>query len=232
MAFQVGTGTDLNGKLTGNTSFRDFLGNNATATGSTSQFNCHFCSGQNASPFTAVGSNFYMLMWRDATTSINSWFLGIEREKDNNGNDTTNSISIVSGYGPNNGTGGFKTNSLRLSGANPIQTAQQGSTFTADGAAANWGVMSLPQTTQVVAWTGFNQLAIFPCFNVTGYVTNPLLGLMTAAKGDVTEASSFAITVYGVSHTYLPTKATWVQKCLGGGTTYPPAQAAICMRYE
>jgi hypothetical protein len=232
MAVTFGT-SSTNGQLGGNISFREFIGNSATATGTTSTFNCYFSSGQNASPFTATGSNFQMLLWRDATTSVQAWFFAWEREKDNTGADTGNSITFTIGFGPStSGTGGFKTNNLRLSGANPVAIAQANSTFVADGAAAQWGVFGLPLTSQVVTFVGFSLIAIFPCFGVTGYVTNPLLAYCTAAKGDVTEATSFAITMYGVSHTYLPTKVQWVQKLLGGGTTYPPAQAALCMRYE
>jgi len=219
MSFQLGTSISGTAALGGNVSFRELMGQSSSTTaGGASTFECDYSSGQNASPFTANGGNFQMLMWRNATTSIQSFLIVVEREKDNTGADTNNSVNYIIGYGPSSSaspSGTFRQNNLALSGANPIACTDviQSSFGGTIASGTHFGVFSLQQVQMSTSGSraAHSNTAIVPVFGYSGYVTNPLLGLVTAVKGDVVEATSFSISLYGVSHTYLPTKQLWAQ---------------------
>src|SRR5882724_7397426 len=85
MAITFGTASNGSGSVvaSGNFSTREVLcPTAATAGGTSNTYNCYFSGGTN-------GSRFSILMWQNATTTIQSAFLAVERSKVNSGADTS-----------------------------------------------------------------------------------------------------------------------------------------------
>jgi hypothetical protein len=226
ITFTLGTGSDGNSKLNGNTSFRELLGDTGV-TSSTTNRECDFFCGAHTSPFTANGGNLALIMWRNGATTDEEIVLVVERQRDSTGATTDTSVTYIVGQGRNNVAGTWRENSLFLSGSNPICIAQAQTSFGSGQQSPHWGLTSIEMNTSLTTWQVGTNTAVAPVWPMVGYFANPLLNATTALKGDVVEGTSFTITMYGVSHTYLPTKTTNIQNLMEVS-----AVSAIAIRWE
>jgi hypothetical protein len=200
MAVQFGNTDSLTADLytSGNCTNREIFGGLNSATASTSLFECDFCG-------YGDGSGFICVMFRTATTTVDTWLFGFERSRDNTGATNSNAITYIVGGGAqsNTTTPTFKQCSLFLSGAQAISRRDfhantvgdlSTSDVTAPGSSANsWQVGSNIPAAPVFANLGFFQ---------------PLLMIVGLNPNDVADGVSFTITAYGASHTYLSVRGT------------------------
>src|SRR5581483_5661606 len=215
MAFQMSnavTGTaDLYAgsvAATGNCTTREFVGGLNSATASTTLFECDFCG-------NGDGSGFICVMFRTATSTFNSWVFGFERSKDNTGANTATAVTYVVGGGAqSSGTATFKQCSLLLNagaGSSPgigrrdfhLNTISD--LHSSDAAAPG-------STTN--SWQVGNNIPAAPCFANLGWWTAMLM-IVCVHNLDIADGTSFTITSYGATHTYLAVKSNTV-----GGWSY------------
>lgn len=228
VATQFGNTTTGTGSLSGNTSTRELVGstsfgggNPTGATASTTTFECDFYGAQN-------GSTFGMIMWRTATTTICSLFVGFERSKAASGTDTAAFVSYVIGGGGNNVTtpSTWRQCSLFLSGASPTIGVRSFQAVTLLNSATD-----VPAPGGVAnSWQVGNNIPAGPVFPCIGFFATPFLLLQGIRTVDAVEGGQFTVTMYANTHTYLMTKQGWAQSF--GNQNGTTGSTVFAMRWE
>jgi hypothetical protein len=211
--FQVGTGTDGAGTLTG------FVGTsrtfpNFTRASSTTQFQAY-----------AQGSTSSLILYFPAADSPSQRALiAIERTKDTSGADTSTGVTYV--FMDNNGTG---TN------GSSCEYLQQTIHFVAGLAPAINNQSSNVANMAPILRTGnltdaFNgSTPVSPLFPMYGIIGNPMLVLAVVDLNDIGQHATFTATMYSATHTWLVTK---LLNNLFDGNGNSIQRSSWCMLYE
>lgn len=196
----VGLGSNGHGVITLGNSLQH-LYSAATSNDTTDTTNAYFSGSSNRLSFT---------MWaRNGSSGAGGtarFIFTVERSHDSTGADTAEYLTYV-GYGSN---------------LSRQQCVFADGTFSVSEASGAMGVLPFTPTSGVFG-TG---TAISPIFPMIGKLDNPLLGVVSGKTGDFTDLSTFSISVYGSSHTYIPSVFVLTNFLAGQASTSP------CMRYE
>lgn len=200
--FQLGTGTNGTGGLTGVLSANTAVQISTQASTITGPF--YFCGDT---------SRMMMALWSKATTWTSGHILlGIERTKDANGNDTAEGILFLT------------------AGLNVSFSAKLDNTLWIPYAGACTPETDLPIFTQNNA-TGGSGTAVnlYPIYINKGVFVNPLLNAICAPSVLCTYNVPFSVTFYGATHTFLPLPSQAWDTRTGAVTS---ATFPLCMRWE
>lgn len=206
MWFQVGSGSNGSGQLTGILSNRSLLGATASVN----------------SIYTAVSGDtdrFCIAGWAFSINSTQNVIGGaqqammfsIERTKDGNGNNTAE--------------GALLTYHTTLSA---IKAQQYWNCFTgpAGQETGGWGA-HMPTSAVGVAGSGI-QTPVFPIYHNKGVFLNPGLNILCTINATFTELSTVSIPMYGANHTYLCLSGAMI----GSTVTRYGSNSSFNMRYE
>lgn len=175
--YQVGIGgTDGAGTLTGNYQAQVTLAPDATGSAANVRT-------------SGTSSSFQMAFW-NVNSSGRGWCVVIERERDSSGTELDTGVSVVS-FVYNPGAGFFKHSQFipRL----PVNTKIAWPEDTI------WYALISAQSTQNAG----GNIGMSPVRVTAGYMKPPMLSLMIFARTDFTMETTFTVTIYGSSHTYL-----------------------------
>lgn len=200
MAFQVGLGTNGQGIIT--------LGNSLSH--NYSAFGANDTTDTTNAYFSGSSNRLSLTMWARSGSAGSGgsirFIFALERSHDSTGADTAEYLTYV-GYGNS--------------------TSRQQCVF-ADGSfsvSETGGAMGvLPFTpSSAVFGTG---TAVSPIFPMIGKLDNPMMGAVAGKTSDFTDLSTFSISIYGASHTYVPSLFVLTSFLAGQSSTSP------CMRYD
>jgi hypothetical protein len=203
LQFQLGTGTDGAGNLTGFTTTNiEVTQTNATGQGSVATYDCYF-SGDT--------DRFSCMMWRSFAAAP-THLTCIERTRNTDG---TNSSDGVNQY----------------HGTNTAATCQQTIVFSVG--LCNHPVfnnnrycMAYDQGNDTLTGAFNNNVPVFPVFPLYGKVGNPSTTLAFIRAADVAEGCIFTTTLYGATRTYIASS----NFTLSGPS--PNTTFRLCMRYD
>ena len=217
----IGTGSNGAGVITGGGAH---FQSNITASPGTTSTTGYDCVG------SADSGSIRFLMWRNNPSNQVPVFIAIEREKDNTGTATGNSITLF--------YAACSPDVAQVSGQNAIFYRQQ--TVLSSGAGGNVeGTFLVFQTSNGSAGLGTNVSAV-PCFHMPGYIACASLDVLVRKQNDWAEASTNSITHFGTAHNYYCTKLMQNLTNVGGvwygtyttNSTQTSAGNCLLFRYE
>lgn len=219
----IGTGTDGAGNLTGTVMGPIYACNGASASysppSSTIQYNCYF---------SGAAGRIGALMWRDGANNCQQYF-AIERSIDVNGNYTGSYVTIIAGgLNAANDWPAHQQQSLVFgAGVGPTTPRSSG------GGGSYYPCLAVRRLNTGGATSAFNGAIPFDTVAPDiGYYDNNCTMIGVAAAPDLVEGVTFAVTLYGSTRTFMPTKNGSLGFAMFANGSTSNSFIALCMRYD
>jgi hypothetical protein len=212
LRISMGTSTNGAGTLTGFVLGPVSVNQSAfTPPSTTTQYECDF---------SGAAGRIGAMMWRNGVNGCQQLF-AIERSVNSGGAYTSSHVTLYTcGVAANTIRGFFQGSIVFGVGAAP--------TALATNSAGGW-VVRVPSVGASLAFNG--SIPIDTCAPCVGFIDFPCTVVGAASFSDVAEGVTFAATLYGTSHTFLPSKnSVFTNTTPTNSTNAQPA--AVCMRYD
>ncbi len=206
----IGTnGTDGAGNLLTPYSTRIYGG------GGTYNFKCQSASTTNLLPCYASGDSgsIRFCMWNAGVSSPDEYnivYIIIARSRDGSGNATSNYVQLWAG----SYNGKFFQTVFGSNGGSTIMDTN------------NYVMAAYPNYSGSASWSSGGAILASPIVQNIGGLSNPTPDLLLGSNKDFVPAATAAITVYGVSHTYLACSSGQFYQFVNG------PYSSLLMRYE